>query len=415
MSRNVSRSHVRLKPAMPASVLATPLSERQAMVLRALIAAYVGQAGPVSSGRLAELVRAPLSSASIRNTLSELDALGLIEKAHASSGRVPTSFGMSVYVDHLMALDDLGPHEQRMIERVMRNVDSSQTPRQASQLLSEYTRQLGFVMAPRVEHLRLQTVHLVPVAEQRVLAVLVTEQGGVLQRVIDSPERLDARALERVGALLAERVAGCTLTQLRRRLEEERDRLRGEADEWMRRVWWVGLEACDQEVAEDLVIGTRLSLLGQPEFSDPERIRGLFTALEANQGLLDLLREIGSADQTRQDQSVQVGLAMNLGRELGEPSLEDCALVAVSYGRRLSEQDARSDVAHLSNAGRLPGSDRDRLIATSESEEAHSGAARFADEACGVLGVIGPQRMDYARVIPMVSYCADLVTRKLIA
>lgn len=387
----MSRPNVRLTPSIPESKRPVALSDRQAMVLRALVAAYIGQAGPVSSGRLVELMRSPLSSASVRNTLAELHRAGLIDKAHASAGRIPTSLGMSVFINHLLDLDDLGPHEQRLLERAMKDVDGPQTARQASQLLSQYTRQLGFVMAPRVEFLKLQTVHLLPVAEQRVLAVLVTENGGVLQRVFDSPERLDARALERVGALLATRVAGQTIVGLRRHLEDERERLRGEADEWLRRVWWVGLEACDQAAGEDLVIGTRMTLLDQPEFSDPERIRGLFAALETNQRLLDLLREIGSADHQRGSGPVQVGLAMSLGQELGEPSLRDCALVAVSYGD-------------------LPSEDRERSVGGAET-----GAGPAADRSLGVLGVIGPQRMDYARVIPMVSYCSGLVTRKLIA
>ena len=137
----------------------------------------------------------------------------------------------------------------------------------------------------------------------------------------------------------------------------------------MQRAWTLGLRACDTQGGEDLVIATRLALLDQPEFSDPGRIRGLFSALETNQRLLDLLHQIAQAENGE----TRVGLSMSLGTELGEPSLRDCVLMAVPYG--------------------LP---------------AESGAH-------GVLGVIGPQRMDYGRVIPLVSYCSELVTRKLLA
>ena len=187
--------------------------------------------------------------------------------------------------------------------------------------------------------------------------------------MIPLAESIAARELEQIGTILAERVAGRTLADLRRRLEAEREALKGQAGSLMRRVWALGLGACQGEAGEDLVIGTRLMLLDQPEFADPERIRALFAALETNQRLLDLLRELAMADE----RGAAVGLAISLGAELGEPSLRDCALVAVPYG--------------------------------SQSQE----------EALGVLGVIGPQRMDYGRVIPLVQYCSELVTRKLLA
>jgi heat-inducible transcriptional repressor len=358
-----------VKPKIHGPTLRAELSERQAMVLRALVAAYVGQAGPVASHTLSLLMPIPLSSASIRNTLSELHEAGLIDKAHASAGRVPTELGLSVFIDHLLELADLGPHHQRLLDRALEGVDAAETPRQASHLLSEYTRQLGFVVAPRVEHQRLRMLHLVPVSTERVLVVLITQNGGVIERLIEEVEPIPRRDLERIGSLLAERVRGRTLVGLRELLESERQHLRGEADDLMQRAWALGLSACKTQNDEDLIIATRLALLDQPEFSDSGRIRGLFAALETNQRLLDLLRQIAQADSGE----TRVGLTMSLGTELGEPSLRDCVLMAVPYG--------------------MP---------------AESGAL-------GVLGVIGPQRMDYGHVIPLVSYCSELVTRKLLA
>ncbi len=357
------------KPKIHGPSLEAELSERQRMVLRALVAAFVGQAGPVSSSTLALLMPNRLSSASIRNTLAELHEAGLIDKAHASAGRVPTERGLRFFIDHLLELGTLGPHHQRLLDRALDGVDAAETPHQASHLLSEYTRQLGFVVAPRFDHQRLRTLHLVPVSTGRILVVLVTENGGVIERIIEEPEPTPRRDLEEIGRLLAERVNGRTLSGISELLESERQRLRGEADDLMRRVWSLGLSACTTQAEEDLVIATRLALLDQPEFSDPGRIRGLFAALETNQRLLDLLRQIAHADNGE----TRVGLSMSLGTELGEPALRDCVLMAVPYG-----------------------------------QPAESGAL-------GVLGVIGPQRMDYGRVIPLVSYCSEIVTRKLLA
>jgi heat-inducible transcriptional repressor len=343
------------------------LSERQARVLRALIAAYVGQAGPVSSKTLAQLMPVPLSSASIRNTLSELHEAGLIHKSHASAGRVPTELGLRIFIDDLLEVGSLGPHQQRLMDRSLSAVDAAETPRQASHLLSEYTRQLGFVVAPRAEHLRLKALHLVAISSERVLVVLVAESGRIIDRIIELGTPISQRDLEQVGQRLSERVFGRTLVGLRRCLEAEREALRGEADEILQRAWQLGFEACKAQSEDDLVIATRLALLDQTEFADPSRIRGLFTALETNQRLLDLLRQIVQADSGEN----RVGLSMSLGTQLGEPALRDCVLMAVQYGP-LTEPDA------------LP-----------------------------VLGVIGPQRMDYGRVIPLVHYLGELVTRKL--
>ena len=351
------------------STFEPPLSERQAMVLRALVSNYVERAAPVASNVIARCMPTALSPASIRNTLAELQDCGLVEKAHASAGRVPTPQGLRTFIDHLLEPEDLSVEDRRRVEDVLKGVDAAEALRLTAQVLSDRTRQLGFVVRPRVEQLLLRTVHLVPVGTGRVLAVLVTESGSLVQRVVAHEERITPRELERIGRMLAERVAGRTLIGLLRCLEEERDRLRGEADDLLRRAWMLGMAACTGEEGEDLVIATRLALLGQPEFSDPERIRGLFSALETSERLLELLRQIALADQG----SLRVGLSMSLAAELGEPSLKDCALVAVAYG---------------TPAGSEP---------------------------LGVLGVIGPQRMDYGRVIPFVRLCSEVVTRKFLA
>lgn len=392
MAERRSANSTKAKGARPRVRLAQPdapaaaLSERQAMVLRALVAAYVGRAEAVGSTALSHLLPTPLSPASIRNTLAELHALGLIDKAHASAGRVPTAAGLRVFVDELLELGDLGPHHQRLLDREFDQVDAAATPRQASHLLSEHTGQLGFVLAPRVEHLRLRSIHLVPVATGRLLAILVAQNGGVVERVVDGVPPMSPREIERVQAYLAERTSGRTLRGLRQLLEREQAALRGEADELLRQALLLGLEACRSRAGpaeEDLVIATRLALLDQPEFADPERIRALFAAIETNEQLLDFVTRLASESAGVGGVEGEAAVSMSLGAELGEPSLRDCALVVVPYGQ--------------------------------VGEEGAGARADAGDGALGALGVIGPQRMDYGRVIPLVQYCSDLVTRKLLA
>ena len=344
-------------------VSGSDLSERQQDVLRALVAAYVGTASPVGSGTLANLLSAPLSSASVRNTLSELTSLGLIAKPHASAGRVPTEAGIRLFVDRLLDPGPIEQYERRSLARSFDDVRADDAVQLASQVLSEHTHQLGFVVAPRLDRVPLRQVSFVRLSSERVLAVLVDAGGHAHQRVIDDPlqgGRFDQAELDRMSATLGERIAGRTLREARDRLQGEVRSLRNRAGRLVERALVLGLRAAEAAMesptANDLVIATRLALLDQPEFSDPERVRELFAALERSERLVDLLEELLDVE----------GVSVALGEQLDGQGLTGCAVVATPY----------------------------------------------ADSA-GVLGVIGPTRMDYGRIIPLVSYCSQLVTDKL--
>ena len=156
---------------MRASADRPTLSDRQAAVLRALATSYVGEAGAVGSQTIAHLLPVMLSSASVRNTLAELTEMGLVEKAHASSGRVPTELGLRVFVDALLAPADVSPSQRRDIAWYLEDLDAGQAVARASELLSRHSRQLGFVVAPRLERLVLQHVSIVRLARERLLVV----------------------------------------------------------------------------------------------------------------------------------------------------------------------------------------------------------------------------------------------------
>ena len=339
------------------------LTERQRSVLRALVASYVSGAAPVGSETISNLLSVRLSPASVRNTLGELAGLGLIQKPHASSGRVPTEEGIRHFVDRLLALGQVGQYERRSLDRSFESVHAAHTVQLASQVLSDHTRQLGFVVAPRIERIALQHISFVRLAADRVLAVLVDASGRAHQRVIENPiedVRLDQAELDRMAAALNERVVGCTLRELRDLLESEVRSLRNRASRLLENALQLGLRAAEAAIetptARDLVIATRLALMEQPEFSDPERLRDLFGALEQGERLVEILEELIEGE----------GVSVALGEELDTHGLLGCALVAAPYG-----------------------------------------------DSAGMLGVIGPTRMDYGRIIPLVGYCSRLVTDKL--
>jgi heat-inducible transcriptional repressor len=341
----------------------SPLTGRQAAVLRAVVGSYVGEGGPIGSETISHLLPIPLSSASIRNTLAELASLGLVDKPHRSSGRVPTESGLRVFVDELLAPADLPSSELRDIAYRLEGAVGDGVVSVASALLSRHTHQLGFVIGPRLDRLLLRHVSLVRLSAERLLVVLVAETGTAHRRVVLDDPVLDQRALDRIAALLNERVAGRCLAEVRTRLEREARALRREADRLLAKALEIGRRAlCSAEgQAGDLVIETRLALLDQPEFSDPRRVRDLFEAIETKERLLEVV------DQVLEPEGVSVAI----GEELDDPGLRRCALVASPYG---------------SDGGEAP---------------------------LGVLGVIGPSRMDFARVIPLVEYLSELVTGKL--
>jgi heat-inducible transcriptional repressor len=342
-----------------AEELAPTLTPRQAEVLRAVVGSWVGHAQPVASETIAQLLPVAWSPATVRSTLAQLADLGFVAKLHASAGRFPTEAGLRFFVRRLLGPQRLGRDEQRELAARVEDGDPDQVLRSASRLLSERTRQLGFALAPRLAEVELRHVSLVRLSTSRVLAVLVTREGATLRRVLEDEGSHDQAELDRMAAMLSETLAGGTLRQARERLAREWRALRSEADRLRERALRLAREALrGPDVEGDLVIASHLAVLDQPEFQDPERLRDLFRAIEAHERLIALMDEVLDP----------AGVTVRLGDEVSEAELRHCALVAAPWG-----------------GGASP----------------------------GALGVIGPSRMDYARVIALVDYLSQVVTEKL--
>jgi heat-inducible transcriptional repressor len=232
--------------------------------------------------------------------------------------------------------------------------------RRASEVLSDHTGQLGFVLAPRLPSLKLRRVSLLRLSTDSLLVVLVSQGGHVHQRVIEDTGNDDQLELEQMATLLNARVDGFTLAEVRDSIERELSNLRSEAERLRRRALALALRAFDDSVGEpsDLVVASAVVLLDHPEFHDPERVREIMSALETRERLIDVLDEILGDE-----------VSVALGDDLGDTGLRHCALVAAPYGPE--------------------------------------------DHPVGALGVIGPSRMDYGRIIPLVSYTSRLITKKL--
>jgi heat-inducible transcriptional repressor len=313
------------------------LSERQRRVLRALVAAFVGEAAPVGSKTLSHLLAFNLSAASIRNTMSELSEMGLIEKPHASAGRVPTEHGMRVFVDHLVPTEEVASSERRTLRQgLAEERDAEGVIQTTSQLLSQLTRQLGFVLSPKLARVQLRHLSLVRLSRRRILVMLISEAGQIHRRSIDDLESGDQAELDRIAAILNERVTGHTLDELVVLLRQEAVRMRARAEDAIARAVRLGERAlaltAESDVSGDLVIATHMALLDQPEFGDPERLRELFGAIETKEKLVELFERVLESDAHYSGAHYGGGVRVALGEELAEPGLRHCALVAAPYG-----------------------------------------------------------------------------------
>ena len=330
------------------------LSDRQGQVLQAVVSSWVGGAAPVASETVADVLPVRLSPQSVRNTLSELAGLGLVEKPHRSAGRVPTERGLRMFVDRLLPRVEIGPFEKRDLADLLEAGLESGLAEVATRVLSERTHQLGFLRAPRLEGLVLRHVSFVRVSSERVMAVLLSEGGRAFQRILDEPGQGDQPELDRMAATLNERVAGQTLRTVRAHLVREAAALRGHAEALLARV--LADTGTDES---ELVFGTRVVLLDQPEFRDPDRLRALLRMVEEKERLVALVDQVVAS----------AGVSVAFGADVSDSSLDQCALVAAAYGR--------------------------------------------PEAPLGAVGVIGPNRMDFARVVPLVGYMSRLLTGML--
>jgi heat-inducible transcriptional repressor len=342
------------------------LNERSREIFRQIVESYLATGEPVGSRNLSRILTMPLSPASVRNVMSDLEQLGLIWAPHTSAGRLPTELGLRFFVDALMQVGDLNEGDRRSIEAQIAGARSGQSVEsvltEASQMLSGLTRSAGIVLTAK-NNVRLKHIEFVRLEPERALAVLVAEDGQVENRVLNVPIGLPASALVEAANFLNARIRGKTLGELRTDLEKAVEDGRAELDQLTQKVIAAGLASWSGGDSDDrkLIVRGHAHLLEDLKaVEDLERVRMLFDALEAQQAVIDILGRAERAD----------GVRIFIGSENKLFSLSGSSTIIAPY------QDG---------TGRI----------------------------VGVIGVIGPTRLNYARVIPMVDYTAKLVGRLL--
>ena len=349
------------RPAAEIGALAN-LNARSREIFRRIVESYLSTGEPVGSRHLSRMLPISLSPASVRNVMQDLEELGLIYAPHASAGRLPTQQGLRFFVDALLEFGDLGREDRARIDREVRAAAEGGgfegALAETTSLLSDLTRGAGVVLTTKTD-LRLKHVEFVQLEPDQALAVLVAEDGSIENRVIVTPDGLPPSALHEASNFLNTRVRGRTLSEAKAEIEAARRKARQELDEIAARLVDAGLASWSgaPETRDQLIVRGQANLLGDVRAAeDLERIRTLFADLETKTDVIDLLHRAETGD----------GVKIFIGSENKLFSLSGSSMIAA------------------------PLRDGDHGIA-------------------GVLGVIGPTRLNYGRIVPMVEYAAQVL------
>lgn len=338
------------------------LNERSREIFRQIVESYLATGEPVGSRNISRLITMPLSPASVRNVMSDLEHLGLIYAPHTSAGRLPTELGLRFFVDALMQVGDITDAERQSIEMQLASVGRTQSVEaaigEALTRLSGLTRAAAVVLTAKA-NARLKHIEFVRLEPERALVVLVSEDGQVENRVLPLPPGVPASALVEASNFLNAHIRGRTLAEARLELETALVQSRAELDALTQKIVSAGIAnwSGGSNDERQLIVRGQANLLEDLHaMEDLERVRMLFDDLESKRGVIDLLGRAERAD----------GVRIFIGSENKLFSLSGSSTIIAPYS------DASGQIV-------------------------------------GVLGVIGPTRLNYARVIPMVDYAARIV------
>lgn len=335
------------------------LDERSRTLLKTLVEHYIADGQPVGSRALSKFSGLDLSPATIRNVMADLEEAGFVASPHTSAGRVPTARGYRLFVDSLLTVRPLEARQLGEMEEALHGRPSNQMIASASQLLSSLTHFAGVVIAPRRQSNRIRQIEFLSLSDKRILLIIVTTDGDVQNRILTTDRTYSPSELVGAANYLNQNFAGLDFEQIRQRLKAEIQRLRDDIKPLMA----LALEAGDaalSENAQPYVISGEKNLLDVEELSsNMKRLRELFDLFEQRSSLIRLLDVSNRAE----------GVQIFIGGESGISPLDECSVIAAPYAVD----------------GRVVGS----------------------------VGVIGPTRMAYERVIPIVDITARLLSSAL--
>jgi len=330
-------------------------------ILKMIVEDYIQTAEPVGSRTVSKKLESTLSPATIRNIMADLEELGLLYQPHPSAGRIPTERGLRYYIDHLLDIRELSKEEQERIrsDYLHHQLEGKELFREACRILSLSSHYLAVVWAPRMGMLVLQHIEFVKLKKHLILAILISSTGLVQNRIIEMEEDLSQSELDHLSDYLNHLLTGLTLYEVREKLIEQMRIEKYTYDRLLEQAIKLGERALGSFDETDVFIEGRTNILQQPEFGNISIMSDLFRAFEEKATMVKLL------DKCLQPKGVQI----SIGSESEIQEMEVCSLVTSTYGCK----------------GRV----------------------------WGALGVIGPRRMNYSKIIPLVDYSAKLLSQIL--
>jgi heat-inducible transcriptional repressor len=337
------------------------LGEREDAILRTIITSYIDSGEPVGSRVLSKKLDFVLSPATIRNIMADLEEMGFLQQPHISAGRIPTDKAYRFFVDSVLRTDLPETHQPEM-ESHYRSLgtEPGNLMRGASRSLSDISHYIGLVMAPRFIGTVLKHVEFVKFGPGKILGILVSSEGLIQNRLIEIEGDLSQGELDDIGAILNTRFANLPLREARQRIVDEMTRDKELYDSLLRQAMSIGSRSLDvDDTVGDLYVEGTSNLLSLPDFGDIEQMRTLFRTFEEKSALASILDRCIDAE----------GVQLFIGAENSYSELKECALITAPY-----HKDSR---------------------------------------VIGVIGVLGPTRMPYDRVIPVVQRTAELLSRAI--
>lgn len=338
--------------------MAEELSQRYRQVLKAIILGHIETAEPVGSGTVSKHCRLGVSSATVRNVMARLEEMGYLTSPHASAGRVPTRRAYRYYVDSLLRLGPLSPEQRKDIEKRYRHGEMpvEYELQSAGRALSEISRYAGIVVVPRFSSTIFRHLEFVRLNDRRLLIVLVSASGMVHKKPIEIDEPVDQSQLDQAANYLNRTLSGLSISNARDRLAREVDREKALYDELSRWTLQLSREALEDEFLDQVFIEGASQILDQPEFADLSHMKKLMRVFDQKNLLIELL------EKSQKDDGVQICIP----EESDFPDFPGCGLITARY----------------TNGQGVAGS----------------------------IGILGPMRMPYSRVVPVVDYMARLIS-----
>jgi heat-inducible transcriptional repressor len=333
------------------------LNERSLQLLKALVERYIQDGQPVGSRALSKDTELKLSPATIRNVMADLEDMGLIRSPHTSAGRVPTVSGYRLFIDSLLTVKPLNSEELKLLRKNLIAKDNvNDVIGMASRILSDVTRMAGVVTLPKRELVSLRHIEFLPLSNTRVLVIFVTNEQEVHNKILHTSKQFTPAQLQQAANYLNSVYSGLSLAAVRKAvLKELKDAQEQMNREMLDAVQMAKLALDPEKSDEDYVLSGETNLMGFSELSDMERLKELFDAFSQKRGVIHLLDQCLNAE----------GVQIFIGEESGYHAFEQCSLVTAPYS--------------------------------------------INEQVVGVLGVIGPTRMAYERVIPFVDVTAKLL------